>query len=379
MKILELTHYSAGICGVWQRVKQESELLIKKGHVVKVFSSNIVKGANEIAPKVDEWGGLEIRRFPAKKLGGESFMKWDFEKEFIKFKPDVVIAHGFRQLHTTKALKLAKKIGAKVFLVTHAPFVDKNTSRSLVAEIVVSFYDKFIAPRTINKFDKVIYITKWEMPYLLNLGLEKEKIVYVPNGIPEEFFKQKKQTEKKRILFLGRISKIKDIGTLIKSIGIIKDKKISLDIIGPVEEKYGDSLKKLITNLNLEKRINFLPAIFDTKKKISVIDEHSIFILPSIREAMPQGLIEAMAREKIVIASKNNGTLDLIKDRENGFLFDVGNERELAKKIDYALDNWGKMSKIKSNAKNSVRQFYWDKIIKKLEAIINNKKSPKYL
>ncbi len=30
MKILELTDYSAGACGVWMRAKQESELLAKK-------------------------------------------------------------------------------------------------------------------------------------------------------------------------------------------------------------------------------------------------------------------------------------------------------------------------------------------------------------
>ncbi len=78
MKILELTNYSAGICGVWNRVKEEAARLSKKNHEVVVFSSNFTKGSDEIAKSKDKIGGVLIRRFPARKLGGESFMKWDF-------------------------------------------------------------------------------------------------------------------------------------------------------------------------------------------------------------------------------------------------------------------------------------------------------------
>ena len=40
--------------------------------------------------------------------------------------------------------------------------------------------------------DKIIAITRWEIPILIKLGVKKEKIAYIPNGIPDEFFKQKK-------------------------------------------------------------------------------------------------------------------------------------------------------------------------------------------
>jgi len=40
----------------------------------------------------------------------------------------------------------------------------------------------------VNKFDKVITISKWEIPFLLRLGCKREKIVHIPNSIPEEFF-----------------------------------------------------------------------------------------------------------------------------------------------------------------------------------------------
>jgi len=369
MKILELTNFSAGICGVWQRVKQESLELSKKGHEVMIFSSNATKGSEEIASPEDKIGKIKIKRFPFVKLGGESFMKWNFEKFVIEFKPDIIIAQGYRQFHTTKALKIAKKINSKVFLVTHAPFIEGNSTRSFFSKIAVSFYDKFIGPATINKFDKVITITKWELPYLLKLGIRQEKIEYIPNGIPEEFFKKKipKNKYENKILFLGRISPIKCIETLIHSVSLLKNKKVVLDIVGPAETGYKNKLLILIKELNLEKRINFFPAVFDLNKKIDLIDNHDIFVLPSKREAMPQALIEVMAREKIVIASNNPGAKEIIDNGKNGFLFEIGNSKELAEKIDFVISN--KLIEVEKEAKKSIEKFKWPDLIKKLEKL----------
>lgn len=371
MRILELCLFSAGIDGVFARVKQESELLARK-HEVVIFSSNIVKGSEKIAKRENKIGKVKIRRFPAKKLGGESFMRWNFENEALKFKPDVIIAHSYRHLHTSQALKVAKKLGCKVFLVTHAPFVSGNTTRTSFSAFAVRFYDFLMGPRIINKFDKVIAITKWEMPYLLNLGLDKNKMEYIPNGIAEEFFKiksvKRNGKEDKKILFLGRISPIKDLETLIRAMKILKDNKVVLEIVGPAEEDYIERLKIMIDKLGLNDRALFHKPIFDIKEKIKKIDSARVFVLPSKREAMPQALIEAMAREKIVISSDSPGAKDLIEDGKNGFLFRVGNAKELAEKIDAAIKI--KDNKMRGEARKSVERFEWGKIIKKVENLI---------
>lgn len=368
MKILELTNYSAGICGVWTRVKEESIRLSKKGHQVKVFSSNLSKGSNKIASRRDRLENVEIMRFPTFKLGGESFMFWNFEREALNYQPDIIIAHSYRHIHTLKALKLAGKINAEVFLVTHAPFVEHNSTRSIIASLAVNLYDSIIGPLTIIKFDKVLAITRWEMPYLKKLGVKKDKIEYVPNGIPEEFFTQRKEKEQNKILFLGRISPIKDLETLIRAISFVKGNSI-LEIVGPAEESYLTKLKNIVGENHVGKRVIFSGPIYDLKKKIRKMDSAKIFVLPSKREAMPQALTEAMAREKIVIASNNLGSRDLIHHGKNGFLFEIGNPQDLAKKINFALSK--DLSAMKKNAYKSVEQFSWDKIIKKIENLIN--------
>ncbi len=366
MRILELANFSAGVCGVWTRVKEEAFLLSKK-HEVLVCSSNAVKGSNQTAPAEETIGNLKIRRFPYTKLGGEGFLSWNFEQAALDFKPDIIIAHVYRHLHTTKSLKLAKQLNAKVFLVTHAPFVEGDTTRSLFAKQAVRFYDTFFGPRIINKFDSVIAITHWETPYLLKLGCKEEKIVYIPNGIPEVFFKQKKSKEEDKILFLGRIAPIKDLEILIQALSLLKDQKLSLELVGPPEEKYLQHLKQLVQQFNLEKRVKINPPIYDLKEKIKKIDSAKIFVLPSKREAMPQSLIEAMARGKLVIASSNPGTRDLIETEKNGFLFETGNAQALAQKIEQALHKEKKLSRV---AQKSVRKFAWNHIHDKIEALI---------
>jgi len=368
MKILELCIYSAGIDGVFARVKQESQLLSKAGHKVKIFSSNHTKGLDKIAPARDKLEKVEIQRFPAKKLGGESFLSWNFEQEALKFKPDLIIAHSYRHRHTTKALKIAKKLGCKVFLVTHAPFARQE--RSFLGKIAVWYYDIFIGKATINQFDKIISITKWEIPYLLALGAKKDKITYIPNGIADEFFKIKRAKEKNKILFLGRIAPIKNIETAISALPYVKE-NIALEIVGPAEPDYLRYLKSLIKQLNLENRVLFSPAIYDTKEKIKKIDSAKIFVLPSKSEGMPQSLIEAMAREKIVMSSNNLASRDLILNNKNGFLFEIGNYKELAEIINKKLNaNKKDLIKIKKHARSSVSQFSWNNIIKKIESLI---------
>lgn len=366
LKILELTNFSAGICGVWQRVKQEAIELSRKGYEVKIFSSNATKGSNEIAKERDTLGSIQIIRFPFKKLGGESFMHWNFEEKALEYSPDIIIAHSYRHNHTAKALEIAKKLRSKgcpcrVFLVTHAPFT--NIQRSFIQKISVRGYDLFIGRNLIKQFDKIIAITQWEIPFLEKLGVKKEKIVYIPNGIPEQFFASKPKRGK-NILFLGRVSPVKNLEILI---GAVKGLNLSLDILGPEEKEYRTKLDSLIKDKKI-KNVRFLPAVFDIKKKINLIDSHEYLVLPSKSEAMPQTIIEAMARGKIVISSDTRGAKEIIQDKKNGFLFKRGSSKSLREIIENVQKiSESQKSKISREAIVSSRRFRWKKLIEDLE------------
>ena len=374
MKILELTNYSAGGCGVWARVKEESKLLSERGHEVLVFSSNAIKGEKTLAMNEEKIGKINIKRFPYIKLGGESFMLWNFKSEALKFNPDAIIAHSYRQIHTIKALKIGKKLNCPVFLVTHASFARKS-SRTSLQNLIVTLYDFFIGRKTIKKFTNVFTITNWERPYLEALGLPNERIIYLPNGIRKEFFSNPKIKESNKMIYTGRISPIKNLEIPILSIKFLKNKKLTFQLLGPAEKKYLISLKKIISENNLQARVKIIDKKFDSVEQIIKLDESKIFVLPSISEGMSQSLIEALAKGKICLVSDNLGNRDLIQDGKNGYIFRLGDEKNLASLIDKVLseDNFD----IQKQARNSVEKFSWDKIIDKLEkTIINYQHTP---
>lgn len=368
-RILIIVPYSEGICGVFQRAKQEAEELKKRGHDVTIFSSNITKGTNKITRNYEDYNGIKINRFPAKKLIGESFMYWDFKKEFIKLNPEITIVHNYRHLHTTKALSLIKKnkIKSKIFLITHAPFVKKKTTRKWYEDILVNIYDKFIGRNTLNKFDKVITISKWEQNILKNIGVKENKIEYIPNSVPDIFYKkQSKFNKNNKILFLGRITPVKNIETIILA---IKNTPFSLDIYGEKEEKYYEQLKNLIIKEKIS-NVFFHKPVYSVKEKIKIIDSHKIFVLSSLREAFGQSLLENMARKRIVVSSKTDGGKELIKDNKNGFLFNLRNIKELKKillEINKLSDT--KIKNMTNNAYKESEKYSLSKNIDKLEEL----------
>ncbi len=363
-KILILVPFSSGICGVWQRAKIEAIEFKKRGHDVRIFSSNATKGSKEKANKKELYHGIKIKRFHYIKLGGESYFNWNFEKDAIKFNPDIIIAHNYRQIHTEKALRIAKKIKAKCFLVTHAPFI-KN--RPLIPRIIVAIKD-LINP--LNKFDKVITISKWEIPTLLKLGCKREKIIHIPNAIPSEFFLQKKEIELKKILYLGRIHPRKDIELLMKSFNNSNLKKgYELEIVGPREGEYYKTLINLKNKLKF--KANFSGPIFDLEKKIKKYDSAEIFVLPSKFEPFGIVFLEAMARGKVIIATNTQGANELIERNKSGIIFQIGNEDQLKNIFNNLLPNQSEKFKknLKSGAEKRAKQFEISKIVDKWEKL----------
>ncbi len=362
MKILELCPFSAGICGVWIRVKQEAEQLARKGHDVYVFSSNIEKGTNKIAKEKEVVGEIKIRRFKSRqdfisKFISRNVIYFDFEKELIKLKPSRVITHLFHP-HSFKVLKICQKLKIPCYIVPHAPFEVKRNS---ILSILTKTYYFFKVKPKINQFTKIISITKWEQQHLKKLGALKEKIEYIPNGIPDKFFKQTiKPPHNRKILFLGRIAPIKNLEIPIEIINHY-EKNLFFEIIGPIENGY-EKIKKYSSG-----KIKFLNPIYDLDKKIKKLQEADIFVLPSKREAMPQALIEAMALGKIVISSNTLGAKEIIKNKENGFLFKVGDKNDFKKTLDYVFSLSNKeLVKIQKNARKSVEIFKWSKLSVKL-------------
>ena len=119
------------------------------------------------------------------------------------------------------------------------------------------------------------------------------------------------------------------------------------------EEIRKDLPKNLVNNI----RIIPSPAHDDI---INFMDNHKIFLLPSLFEGYGMAYLEAMSRGMVIIATKTGGASELIIDGENGYLIQKRNIQEIVYILNKILNNKIKWKSVSSNACNSVSNLTWD-------------------
>ncbi len=183
--------------------------------------------------------------------------------------------------------------------------------------------------------DKVIAISAAVYEHLKkDLGVKDERIELVYSGVDIDKFskefsesdiaKTKKYlglTGKIVVGTIGRLSPVKGQKFFIKAmVEVLKRSPNAAGLVvgnGPE----GPSIKSLAMALGIDDRISFLDSVSDTREVLSAID---IFVFPSVKEGLGIALLEALAAARPCIASRIGGIEDIIKDRENGILVDVG-------------------------------------------------------
>ncbi len=143
-----------------------------------------------------------------------------------------------------------------------------------------------------------------------------------------------KMSENIRIGTIGRLVPQKDYPTLLKAFSeLLKiDSRPHLYIIG---EGYLESeLKQLCIDLKIDEKVFFLGK---TENVLGFLDSIDIFLLASKYEGFGLVLLEAMSREKPVIAANNSAIPEVLGDSYSG-LFQTSNQVELTQKLISCLD-----------------------------------------
>ncbi|MFC1498677.1 glycosyltransferase [Verrucomicrobiota bacterium] len=159
-------------------------------------------------------------------------------------------------------------------------------------------------------------------------------------GVDFNSFKSEhKEIKTPSILFVGRLVEKKGVKYLLKAIKILQNNipDVTLDIVGSGPEE--SNLKKLAEQLQLQEScVHFLGS--KPHEEIIALQKHArVITVPSIvdssgeTEGMPTVILEAMAAGKRVVASRVNGTPDVVKHLENGWLCNPKDEHDLANKL----------------------------------------------
>ncbi len=160
---------------------------------------------------------------------------------------------------------------------------------------------------------------------------------------------------------VGRLTKQKGMEYFIDAAPVVLEKhpKTKFLIVGAGELE--DELRSQVIRLHLEGDVIFLGFRKDIQNLMSQLD---FIVLSSLWEGLPLTPIEAFSVGKTVIGTAVDGTVEIIKDGENGFLVPPKSISSIAKKCSELLENTEKRNKFELQARKTYEIDYSFRVFK---------------
>jgi spore coat protein SA len=220
------------------------------------------------------------------------------------------------------------------------------------------------------------------------------------NGVDTEVFagknhrKRPKTGDPKRILFVGRVSPEKGLHDLLEAFLIVAGEwpEVQLDIAGPIDTlprefivgvsddpavshlasfydvDYGAYLRQMVPP-HLAGQVNFLGGL-PQAGLVEYYQAADVLVNPSYSESFGMSLVEAMACEKPVVATRVGGMVDIVEEGRTGYLVDRGEPQALAEAILRLLRDGALGDKMgKAGRQLVLERFSWSQVA---ESLMNN-------
>ena len=275
-------------------------------------------------------------------------------------KPDILHAHS-PVLNAFPALSAGKRHNLPVVYEVRALWedaaVDHGTARAGGPRYLASRYLETLAMR---RADAVTTICEGLRHEIVARGIAPEKVTVIPNAVDIEQFSRGGEAKPDLIEryglagsvvlgFVGSFYAYEGLDLLLEAMVLLKDEapvKLLLVGGGPVE----DQLRKKAEALKLGESVIFTGRLPHEQVK-DIYDLIDVLVYPRTASRLtelvtPLKPLEAMASEKLVLASDVGGHRELIRDEETGFLFTAGDAKRLAEAILKTLERRNRWNEI---------------------------------
>ncbi|MGE7663643.1 glycosyltransferase family 4 protein [Peribacillus sp. NPDC097197] len=132
------------------------------------------------------------------------------------------------------------------------------------------------------------------------------------------------------MFYAAEFNKNKNQQLLLRSFSLIKDEIPNARLLLAGEGPLLDDCRKLAETLGISENVDFLGFRNDIDVLLKISD---LAVASSLREGLPVNIMEAMACGLPVVAVKNRGHSELVKNNQNGWLIDRNDERNFTEKI----------------------------------------------
>ncbi|MBW2964729.1 glycosyltransferase family 4 protein [Candidatus Woesearchaeota archaeon] len=291
------------------------------------------------SPAHEMMDGVEVFRFPIRL----SFMKYfwtpDIKKAYSDF--DIACGHSYRSYQTEVAYRMARKAGKPFILHNHGSLLGYRSFVHGWRRLPYIVYDLFHRSIALDA-DAVIVNTKQEFDEAVRFGVSRKKIHTLPVAIDTSEYTPAPRTWKElRLLFVGRISKDRNIEPVIRAVALLKKKglNVKLRVVGGAvkrsDTEKGDyiyTITELVKSLGVEKEVSFEGPRYgaDLREYYKTSD---IFVYTSLWENFGQTILEAAAAGLPLICTRVGVAPDLIEKGKTGWIVNNDAAKEIAKGI----------------------------------------------
>jgi len=376
MKILQLTpYYFPHKGGIERYIANLSKYLIKNGHEVEIYSSNIPRTYS-----IEILDGVTIRRYTSigEPLRNPLIPGLLFPSKDLK-KFDLIHVH---MLYSSLAIYgiLQKKLYGIPVVVTHH---GRMRFEKKIKDTFVYLYENLFFNKLLSASDRCIALSESDAQFLASF-VPKNRINIIPNAIDSaellcnsrteinQFLKIYNLENKKIILFVGRLIPVKGINYLIEAFRLvkkkIKDPSVVLLIVGDGNEY--NPLNEIVKKNDLIDSVLFTGEL--SKIYINYLYQSSyLFVLPSLSEGFPTTILEALYYGIPVIGTD----IPVMKQNfsDSALLVPQRNSRALADAILFLLLNSDFAFQLSMKGKDKViKNFTSDSIVKKYLEVYSN-------
>ena len=369
--------------GSQQIVWQVSKELIKKGHEVHIYTSDVKRSdlSKRTEKTKEKIEGINIVRFQnissflAEKLRFiiTPDMKQALERSVHNF--DIIHVHEARSYQHICVYQVLKKRNIPYVIQVHGSLRDNKS-------IARRVYDLIFNKEILHSASNVIAISPAEIEQYKSFSVNEDKIALIPNGIelsqyrslPQkgEFYKKFKIEKNKKIfLYIGRIHRSKGIDFLIKGYKSFLSQSQPQDtilVIAGLDDGYLKKAISLSKSLDISEKILFPGYLTETEKIEAYVDSSMIFCLEQNNVYLLVPLEAAVCKSPVVVADTNYIS-NVVEVGEFGYSVKYGDNIQI-KNIMMDIYDDKKLIELGSNGRSFLFKNYgWDSIIGLLEKI----------
>jgi len=309
MHILQVTlgfHPAQAWGGPAKIVHQNGKELVRRGHQVTVYCTNLYNKREKIQPRTfeQEIDGIRVVYFDTWRIPqwpGTLGPVWLRDlpaylgREISSF--DVVHLNGYRNPMLLPVAVAAKRNRVPIVSQPH------GTLPIIVNSLWVKrIYDWLFGSMELEGLSTLIALQESERQQALARGIPDDRIEIIANGIdPEErerlpepgSFRSRMGLafDRPLILFLARINRIKGTDMLVEAFARLKNLDAQLAIVGPDDGQLAE-VRTLIEKYGLSDRV-ILPGLLGASDVLAAFQDADLFVLPSRSDAFPVTSMEA--------------------------------------------------------------------------------------